>query len=83
MANMLKISVPAQLEREKWVTLEDVVEYYATSQMEGEVVVLEMVKRYCDMQDHAKAYRQRAAAKTKLVMQLAKEHGLLDELEVK
>lgn len=71
----VKITVPALALRVKWTSLVD------TGWDEG--TLLEIVQRYCDAQDHAKNYRQRAAAKRKLLTerleQLAKASGMTVE----
>lgn len=72
--NTLKITVPDATKR-SWKTLAQVQAQFS----EEELVAI--VHRYCDTQDHAKTYRVRRAAKIKAVMQIAKENGLLDDLD--
>lgn len=70
----LKITVPDVTKR-NWKTLKEV----SATFTEDELVAI--VHRYCDTQDHAKTYRVRRAAKIKAVMQIAKDNGLLNDLD--
>lgn len=55
----LKISVPSKDVRYQWTQLSDL--------PWTPDVILEIVQRYCDSQDHAKNYRHRAQLKAKLL----------------
>lgn len=59
---MMRIVVPQAQER-TWKTLEQVLTAFSKEQ------VLEIVHRYCDAQDHARNYRQRAQQKQRAMKQ--------------
>lgn len=70
----VKIVVPPTLQR-NWETLDEMP--FTIEQ------IVEIVHRWCDAQDHAKNYRQRRAAKDKMlkmrVAELAKSSGMTVE----
>lgn len=70
----IEVKVPSVSVR-TWKTIDDLGKQFTNEE------IVQMVHRYCDQQDHAKSYRQRRAAKIKKLMELADEHGLMDELE--
>lgn len=61
----MKITVPPMEERLEWVNMEDL-PYDAE-------VIMEIVHRYCDSQDHAKNYRTRRADEFKMLKALKAE----------
>lgn len=66
----LKIRVPSPTAR-NWKTMAEIKAVFSDDE------IITMVHRYCDSQDHAKAYRQRRADKVKVVMAKAKAEGWL------
>ena len=73
-AKKMVIQIPAISQR-TWKTLEEVMKVYKPEE------IVQIVHRYCDSQDHAKAYRVRRAEKIKMMEALIEEHGLSEELE--
>lgn len=68
-AKKIEIKVPEVSER-MWKSLDEVM----TTFSEEEVV--QIVHRYCDAQDHAKAYRSRRAARVKAALAYAADAGV-------
>lgn len=75
----MKISVPSLNDRVKWISLEDSMRQTGWTPD----VIFEIVQRYCDSQDHARNYRLKASAKSKLLKarlaQLALSAGMTVE----
>lgn len=72
--DQIKITVP-DVSKRNWKSLEEVKKIFTDEE------ITTIVHRYCDTQDHAKVYRVKRAARIKAVMAMAKEQGLLDDLD--
>lgn len=73
MTTKMIIAVPAAEVRSGWKKLAD-------TQLSADVV-LEIVQRYFDAQEHARNYRQRAASKAKLLKEFALAAGFGQDSE--
>lgn len=70
----MKIVVPVADDRDGVKTLKGWGEFFTEAEL------VEIVHRYCNTQDGAKKYRQKASEKNKAMKALLEAHGLMGEV---